>query len=252
MTDHHYSERKRTKQRSKNFSRLLLTIGILLLLNISFATAVSETDVANPLQTLNITTILPTQTQDVVAALTAKPTIVPPVQVAHEALAAPGLTETPAVNAGSLIRTGTAGIDQYTIRTSKKLPTQEEKEAAAANYKKIREAYLLTGIPSLPGSGGIRISAAFNNTTPKMDPGGIPHYFGPYPNWANSPMPMGSISSITVDNGGRFYVGNATTVTITDVYFTGTGATAVAKLSGMSSSIVSRLPTEVSTTPPLS
>ena len=87
---------------------MLLTIGILLLLNISFASAVSETDVANPLQTLNITTILPTQTQDVVAALTAKPTIVPPVQVAHEALAAPGLTETPAVNAGSLIRTGTA------------------------------------------------------------------------------------------------------------------------------------------------
>ena len=28
-----------------------------------------------------------------------------------------------------------------------------------------------------------------------MDPGGIPHYFGPYPNWANSPMPMGSISA---------------------------------------------------------
>ena len=42
-----------------------------------------------------------------------------------------------------------------------------------------------------------------------MDPGGIPHYFGPYPNWANSPMPMGNISNITVDNGGRFYIGNA-------------------------------------------
>jgi PKD repeat protein/FtsP/CotA-like multicopper oxidase with cupredoxin domain len=232
MTDHHDSERKRTKQRSKNFSRLLLTIGILLLLNISFASAVDGTDVASPLQTLNITTILPTQAQDVVAALTTRPTIVPPVQVASEPLAAPGLTETPDVNAGSLVRTGVAGIDQYTIRTSKNLPTQEEKEAAAANYQKVREAYLLTGTPSLPGSGGVQISVAtFNNSTPKMDPGGIPHYFGPYPNWANSPMPMGSISNITIDNGGRFYTGNAT-VTITDAYFTGSGATAVATISG--------------------
>ena len=45
------------------------------------------------------------------------------------------------------------GIDQYTIRTSKKLPTQEEKEAAAANYQKVREAYLITGTPSLQSSG---------------------------------------------------------------------------------------------------
>ena len=82
-----------------------------------------------------------------------------------------------------------------------------------------------------------------------MDPGGIPHYFGPYPNWANSPMPMGNISNITVDNGGRFYTGNAT-VTITDAYFTGSGATAIANVVGDVIQI-SRSPTEVPITPHL-
>jgi hypothetical protein len=192
----------------------------------------------------DVITLLATQTQDVIAALTAQPTVVPSeIPVARSdapstsmaadevaVLADTVPTEIPDVNAGSLIRTGTAGIDQYTIRTSKKLPTQEEKEAAAANYKEIREAYLLTGVPSIRGD--FQIAAAFNGTAgPVMDPGGIPHYFGPYPNWANSPMPMGNISSITIDNPGRFYTGNAT-VTITDAYFTGSGATAEAHIIG--------------------
>ncbi|MDH4197170.1 MAG: hypothetical protein OEW05_07185, partial [Candidatus Aminicenantes bacterium] len=56
--------------------------------------------------------------------------------------------------------------------------------------------------------------------------GGIPHYYGPYPNYANSPMPKGAIAGITVDAGGAGYVAPA--VTITDLYGTGTGATATA------------------------
>ena len=36
-------------------------------------------------------------------------------------------------------------------------------------------------------------------------PGGVPHYFGPYGNWAFSPLPKGSIGSVTVDAGGTGY-----------------------------------------------
>ncbi len=58
----------------------------------------------------------------------------------------------------------------------------------------------------------------------------IPHYFGPYPYYANSPLPRGPIASITVDNGGSGYT--APTVTIADVYGTGSGATATATVVG--------------------
>ena len=53
------------------------------------------------------------------------------------------------------------------------------------------------------------------------DPGGVPHYFGPYGNWAFSPVPKGSIGSITVDAGGSGYT--APTVQILDAWGTGDG-----------------------------
>ena len=60
------------------------------------------------------------------------------------------------------------------------------------------------------------------------DPSVVPHYFGPFANYANSPLPMGVISSITVDTGGAgtgYTAGDP--VDIYDVYGTGSGATAV-------------------------
>jgi len=54
------------------------------------------------------------------------------------------------------------------------------------------------------------------------DPGGIPHYFGPYGNWAYSPLPKGAIGGITLDSGGTGY--NNPLVTVDDVYGTGSGA----------------------------
>jgi len=54
-------------------------------------------------------------------------------------------------------------------------------------------------------------------------PGGVPHYFGPYGNWAFSPLPKGEIGSITVDSPGAGYTNPV--VTIEDVYGTGSGAT---------------------------
>ncbi|MBE0518974.1 MAG: right-handed parallel beta-helix repeat-containing protein [Thermoplasmata archaeon] len=59
-----------------------------------------------------------------------------------------------------------------------------------------------------------------------MDPGGLPHYFGPYPNYANSPLPTGPVATITVDSGGTGY--SAPVIELSDVYGTGSGAMATA------------------------
>lgn len=63
-----------------------------------------------------------------------------------------------------------------------------------------------------------------------MDPGGTPHYFGPYPNYANSPLPTGAIASVTVESGGSGYT--APVVELYDLYGVGSGATATATVSG--------------------
>ncbi len=77
----------------------------------------------------------------------------------------------------------------------------------------------------------LQTKVGMSSTASNMDPGGIPHYFGPYPNYANSPMPWGRITSITLENGGSGYSATPT-VTIADVYGTGFGATATASVTG--------------------
>ena len=72
----------------------------------------------------------------------------------------------------------------------------------------------------LPGLAGVDPNLV------QMAQGEIPHYYGPFPNYANSPMPKGSIGTITVDDPGSGYT--APTVSILDVYATGSGATATA------------------------
>ena len=56
-----------------------------------------------------------------------------------------------------------------------------------------------------------------------MDPGGEPHYYGPFANYANSPMPTGGIGSLVLESGGSNYSATPT-VAINDVYGTGGGA----------------------------
>ena len=80
------------------------------------------------------------------------------------------------------------------------------------------------------GNGMVGALPALVGAAPVLNPGAVPHYFGPYPNWANSPMPKGKIASISVDSGGSGYT--APVVTIEDVYFTGYGATATATVTG--------------------
>ncbi len=88
----------------------------------------------------------------------------------------------------------------------------EQRQAAAARLKQQRTALLARGIDQAGPA--------------VMDPGGVPHYFGPWPNYANSPMPRGPVSVISVVAGGSGYV--APSVTILDAFGTGTGATATA------------------------
>ena len=86
-----------------------------------------------------------------------------------------------------------------------------KREASAANFK---AAYLTT-------QGGQVSPVMDNNST-------VPHYFGPYPNYAYTPLPKGPVTNITLDNGGNGY--KDPIVTIQDVYGTGNGATANATL----------------------
>ncbi len=78
----------------------------------------------------------------------------------------------------------------------------------------------MAGPAGVSGLGGAPQVAA----PPIADPGGIPHYFGPIANYANSPMPRGAIAAINLVAGGAGYVSPA--VVIEDVYYTGSGASA--------------------------
>lgn len=89
-----------------------------------------------------------------------------------------------------------------------KIPPAERK-AAGKRFKAAREAALAAGVTL---------------AAPALDPGGIPHYFGPYGNWAYSPLPRGPVAVITLTSGGTGYT--APVVTIDDVYGTGSGAIA--------------------------
>lgn len=89
--------------------------------------------------------------------------------------------------------------------------TPAERKDAAANFKEAQETVQAAGVTL---------------AQPTMDPGGVPHYFGPWANWAYSPLPTGAVFDITLMNGGSGYT--APVVEITDVYYTGTGATATA------------------------
>ena len=68
------------------------------------------------------------------------------------------------------------------------------------------------------------------------DPGGIPHYFGPYGNWAYSPLPKGPVAVVTLVDGGTGY--NNPLVTIDDVYGTGSGAGGITATVGANGAVV--------------
>jgi FtsP/CotA-like multicopper oxidase with cupredoxin domain len=100
--------------------------------------------------------------------------------------------------------------DEVAKKLGKVTPT--EQKAAAKRAAKL-------GL--LPGAAALEPMAAFAPLPGIEGPGGVPHYFGPYANWAYSPLPTGSIGSIAVDAGGTGYT--TPTVAILDAYGTGDG-----------------------------
>ncbi|WP_440950678.1 hypothetical protein [Methanosphaerula subterraneus] len=110
----------------------------------------------------------------------------------------------------------TVSIDEKTGLRYKGKTTPEEREAAADRYRQTEQAARSNATIKNTG-----INAA--STPAPSDP---PHYYGPYPNYANSPMPTGSVATVTITSGGSGYF--APVVEIVDLYNTGSGATATA------------------------
>jgi FtsP/CotA-like multicopper oxidase with cupredoxin domain len=92
--------------------------------------------------------------------------------------------------------------DQVYKEKFKRIPPSEQKKAAQL----ARKRGLKPGIAGLTTMG----------TTAAYTPG-PPHYFGPYGNWAFSPLPAGPIATVTVVDGGTGYSATPT-VTINDAY----------------------------------
>lgn len=190
---------------------------------------------------LNVITTLTTPTGNIIAALTtmvpAETTVnitgaqnngtknvIPEPTALVSAITFPDVTPSEEITADPTSSIITVPVnEQFTMRAGKRV-TQVQKEEAAAGYKETREAYLMQGNEVVQAAGMVSAVA------PTLNPGGIPHYFGPYANYANSPMPMGRIVNITVDSGGSGYT--APIISIEDVYFTGSGATAKAAVVG--------------------
>ncbi len=77
--------------------------------------------------------------------------------------------------------------------------------------------------------GAAAVSALAAAPLPGIDgPGGIPHYFGPFGNWAYSPLPNGPVAVVAVVDGGSGYT--APVVTVDDAYGTATAPASVAAI----------------------
>jgi FtsP/CotA-like multicopper oxidase with cupredoxin domain len=111
--------------------------------------------------------------------------------------------------------------------------TTAEQKAAAKRSKELGLKPGAAGLPApetptlAPRARTLAPGAALMAPLPGIEgPGGVPHYFGPYGNWAFSPLPKGTIaagaSTITIDNSGTGYT-TAAIVEITDAYGTGDG-----------------------------
>jgi FtsP/CotA-like multicopper oxidase with cupredoxin domain len=110
----------------------------------------------------------------------------------------------------------TVSIDEKTGLRYKGKTTPEEREAAADRNRQTEQAARSNATIKNTGLNGA-------STPAPSDP---PHYYGPYPNYANSPMPTGSVATVTITSGGTGYF--APVVEIVDLYNTGSGATATA------------------------
>jgi len=87
-----------------------------------------------------------------------------------------------------------------------------EQKAAAIRAAKLGMKPGVAGLPGVTGDAPLPADEG--------GPGGVPRYFGPYGNWAFSPLPRGAVTEVTIVDGGVGYT--SPTVTITDAYGTAT------------------------------
>jgi FtsP/CotA-like multicopper oxidase with cupredoxin domain len=106
---------------------------------------------------------------------------------------------------------GTPGEYKGNVYGKMRSTTPSQRQSAAENARK-------KGLQI--GVAGAKANLANSGAVPP--PSGTPDYFGPYSNYANSPLPGGTIASIALTTGGTSYTNP--TVTITDLYGIGTGA----------------------------
>ena len=98
--------------------------------------------------------------------------------------------------------------DQVYVQKFKKIAPSVQKAAAMAAAKRGLK-------PGIAGQKKVVGGKVVTAQTP--DPGGVPHYFGPYGNWAFSPLPVGPVATVTVLAGGTGYSATPT-VAIDDAY----------------------------------
>jgi hypothetical protein len=100
-----------------------------------------------------------------------------------------------------------------------------DREAAAKRARAVREAQISQG----------GVNSLVTAVAPPA-PGGTPNYFGPEPNYAESPLPAGTVTSVTLTDEGSGYT-SAPTVTITDL-ITGSGASGASAVATVTAGVV--------------
>ena len=137
---------------------------------------------------------------------------------------APATTADAAAQATKDKPKGKVTRDQAYVEKFKRIAPSEQKKAAKLAAKR----GLKPGIAGLQAAQTGIAGRAATSLQPGMaatafaaaaipDPGGVPHYFGPYGNWAFSPLPKGPVATVTVVDGGTGYSATPT-VTVDDAY----------------------------------
>jgi len=132
---------------------------------------------------------------------------------AAKTTAVAGVTAAEPQNATAAKGKGQVTRDQAYVQKFKKIAPSVQREAA-------KQARLRGLKPGVAGLAKIGIAAAALPLPGSEGPGGIPHYFGPYANWAFSPAPRGPVTAVTILAGGTGYTNPI--IVIDDAYGTGT------------------------------
>jgi FtsP/CotA-like multicopper oxidase with cupredoxin domain len=111
------------------------------------------------------------------------------------------------------------GLDQaFAGAPTKENKITKQRDLNAAKKAAAKQAAKSGPKPGIAGLAATGVTAAAAYTP------GSPHYFGPYGNWAFSPLPRGPVGSVRVDARGTGYAAGEM-FSVLDAYGTGSGAT---------------------------